>query len=85
MSALEINMSLAKIEKLGVPIPNIGRETERTALAFALDSAYLMPFKAMVFSMARTGTMLDSPLYVLSDTRRSLMTGSSSWSPIRWS
>ena len=67
MSALEINMSLAKIEKLGVPIPNIGRETERTALAFALDSAYLMPFKAMVFSMARTGTMLDSPLYVLSD------------------
>jgi lipopolysaccharide biosynthesis glycosyltransferase len=61
-------MPVAAIETLGVPIPAAtGRGTERTALAFAFDSAYLTPFKAMVFSMARTGTMLDSPVYLLSD------------------
>jgi lipopolysaccharide biosynthesis glycosyltransferase len=38
-----------------------------TALAFAFDSGYLMPFKTMIASMALTKTMPLAPIYVFSD------------------
>lgn len=37
-----------------------------TALAFAFDAAYRLPFKVMLASMARVGTMLDAPIHVFS-------------------
>jgi lipopolysaccharide biosynthesis glycosyltransferase len=37
-----------------------------TALAFAFDAGYRLPFKVMLASMARAGTMLDAPIHVFS-------------------
>lgn len=40
-----------------------------TALAFAFDAGYRLPFKVMLASMARVGTMLDVPIHVFSADR----------------
>ncbi|MDR4305964.1 hypothetical protein IHQ68_04910 [Chelatococcus sambhunathii] len=42
-------------------------DARSTALAFAFDADYLAPFKVMLYSMARCGTLLDCPIYVYSD------------------
>jgi lipopolysaccharide biosynthesis glycosyltransferase len=63
-------MTLAKLEQMGVETPTRlapRSSTSNTALAFAFDSGYLEPFRVMVYSMARAGTMLDSPIFVFSD------------------
>ncbi len=49
------------------PVPSARREAPSTALAFAFDADYLEPFKVMLYSMARCGTLLDCPIYVYSD------------------
>ena len=38
-----------------------------TALAFALDAAYLIPFKVFLYSMALVGAFADCPIHVYSD------------------
>jgi lipopolysaccharide biosynthesis glycosyltransferase len=49
------------------------REPERElSIGFALDSGYLLPFKVMLASMARVGTLLDCPVVVYTDDERLL-------------
>jgi lipopolysaccharide biosynthesis glycosyltransferase len=64
-------MSLAALEQVGVTLgagsTTARHSTSNTALAFAFDKAYLVPFKVMLFSLARAATMLESPIYVYSD------------------
>ncbi len=38
-----------------------------TAIFFAFDSGYLMPFKVMLLSMAQTGTLTANPIIICSD------------------
>ncbi len=60
-------MTIAKIlrqQPAAASVPDIER---RTALAFAFDAGYLMPFKTIVSSMVRAGTMLHSPVHIYSD------------------
>lgn len=38
-----------------------------TAIAFALDSGYLNPFKVMIASMVHTNTLQDAPVVIYSD------------------
>lgn len=39
----------------------------RTALAFAFDSDYIIPFHILIYSMVRCGTLLDCPVHVFSN------------------
>ena len=41
--------------------------SKSTALAFAFDAEYLLPFRIMAYSMIRRGTLVDCPVYVYSD------------------
>lgn len=49
-----------------------GAAQPRTAIAFAFDSAYIDAFRVMTHSLARSGTLLDCPVYVYSDDPQTL-------------
>lgn len=52
--------TLAEFRKAGHSAPS-------TALVFAFDKGYVMPFKVMIYSMLRNGILCDSPVVIMSD------------------
>lgn len=64
-------MTIANLEAAGLlPVvrnASIGSTSSDVGICFAFDRGYLLPFKVMVYSMARTGTLLDLPVTVYSD------------------
>lgn len=67
-------MSIADLVREGLlpeaPVrqPAIGGPA--TALAFAFDTAYLVPFRVMLASLARAGTLMELPIFVYSTDDR---------------
>lgn len=63
-------MSIARLVSEGLlpeGSPSAGASTTpSTALAFAFDAGYLLPFKVMLASLARAGTLTDLPIHLYS-------------------
>lgn len=61
-------MSLRELaRKRGIDLPETRPVKRTTTIAFALDAGYLEPFKVMIMSMIKSGTMLDCPISIYSD------------------
>jgi lipopolysaccharide biosynthesis glycosyltransferase len=62
-------MSVSKLAEGGFiqPADEITDSLPGTAICFAFDSGYLMPFKVMLYSMACAGALPRDPIIVLSD------------------
>jgi hypothetical protein len=66
-----VDVTIANLEKAGLlsierRLP-VTPSTADVGICFAFDTGYLLPFKVMIYSMARAGTLLDLPITIYSD------------------
>jgi len=55
------------VRKIAPPPSKTRQATVNSAIFFSFTSSYLLPFKVMIYSMLRTGTLVDTPIIICSD------------------